>query len=203
MNKKNESLFNSLFKNRINKSPIDNKLFKNKKKKFGTDIKFKKVINSLILNIGGEKPLIIYKKSPTKNRKVEIRHNNYMTDGGIAKKTKKFFNIITKYCFKKEAKNIIQKEKDDTIIKKNKKYKSFSLSNKKIDKKKNNYFEENNDRAKNIQNKNKSKCQTKCNLFLKSKNYSSEKKEISSYNNPYNILKAKTKKEELFNKNYL
>ena len=86
MNKKNEDIFNSLFKKRNNKSPIDIKLFKNRKKNFGSDIKFKRSINSLILNINGEKPLILYKKSPTKIKKFELRHNNYMTDGGILKK---------------------------------------------------------------------------------------------------------------------
>ena len=105
MNKKNEDIFNSLFKKRNNKSPIDIKLFKNRKKNFGSDIKFKRSINSLILNINGEKPLILYKKSPTKIKKIELRHNNYMTDGGIEKKTKKFFNEISKYCSKKELKN--------------------------------------------------------------------------------------------------
>ena len=93
MKKRNEEFVNSLFKDRIDKSPINNSVFKGRKKNFGTDIKFKKAINSLILNINGEKPLIIYKKSPTRIKKTEIKHNNYITDGGIGKKTKKFFNI--------------------------------------------------------------------------------------------------------------
>ena len=180
MKKRNEELFNSLFKDRFDKSPINNSLFKSKRKNFGTDIKFKKAINSLILNINGEKPLIIYKKSPTRIKKTEIKHNNYMTDGGIEKKTKKFFNIISKYSCKKEVKNVVSKEKDNSSNKKNKKYISFSLSNKKSSKKKNNLFKENIEQSNNMK-KNKSKCEAKYNLFLKGKNYNSEKKEISPY----------------------
>ena len=202
MKKRNEELFNSLFKDRFDKSPINNSLFKSKRKNFGTDIKFKKAINSLILNINGEKPLIIYKKSPTRIKKTEIKHNNYMTDGGIGKKTKKFFNIISKYSCKKEVKNVVSKEKDNSSNKKNKKYKSFSLSNKKSSKKKNNLFKENIEQSNNMK-KNKSKFEAKYNLFLKGKNYNSEKKEISPYNNPHTIIKSKTKTGNLFIKDYL
>ena len=200
MNKKNEDIFNSLFKKRNNKSPIDIKLFKNRKKNFGSDIKFKRSINSLILNINGEKPLILYKKSPTKIKKIELRHNNYMTDGGIEKKTKKFFNEISKYCSKKEIKNEVSKEKDNSSNKKSMKFKSFSLSNNKSKKKKNNFFKEKKEQSK---NKIKTKYEDRYNLFLKGKTYNSEKREISSYNNPHIILKSKTKVDYLLKNNYL
>ena len=86
MNNKNEELFNRMSNNKINKRSLGISLKGKRKINLGQEINFTKSINTLILNINGEKPLIIYKKSPNKNRKIEIKQNNYMSDGGMKKK---------------------------------------------------------------------------------------------------------------------
>ena len=176
MNDKNEYLFNRMRKNKINKRQLGINYFEKRKNNLGQEVDFKRTMNTLILNIDGEKPLIIYKKSPLKVKKSEIKTNNYMSDGGLKKKNKKFFNFISNYSNKKEIKNRKIKEKDDSKSRslKNKKYKSFSFSNKKKKKKKNNFFE-NETREINLI-KNKSKGDFKYNLFLKKQKTNSEKK---------------------------
>ena len=189
MKNKNEDLFNSLFNKRKNKTSLRISFTENKKNNLGKDDNFKKSINSLILNINGEKPLIIYKKSPTKIRKTEIKINNYLSDGGIKKKNKKYFNLICNYSCKKESKNIILKEKNNCSQNiKAKKYKSFSFSNKKIQKNKNIFS----DKENHLKNRNKSKGEIKYNLFLNNKNINSEEKEILDNISNKKISKIKT-----------
>lgn len=198
MKNKNEDLFNNLFNRRKNKTSLRINLTENKKNNFGKDDNFKKSINSLILNINGEKPLIIYKKSPTKVRTTEIKHNNYLSDGGIKKKNKKYFNLIANYSCKKEPKNIILKEnKNCSQNIKSKKYKSFSFSNKKIYKKKSIFSEKDN----HLKNKNKSKGEIKYNLLLNNKNINHVEKEISDNKSNKKILKVKT--QHIINKDNL
>ena len=130
MNNKNEELFNSLFNNRKNRSEMKLSFTEKRENNCRQDINFRKTINTLLLNINGEKPLIIYKKLPKKIKKIEVKKNNYMSDGGIAKKNKRFFNLITNHSCKKESKNKSMKENDNIDINfKNKRYKSLSLSN--------------------------------------------------------------------------
>ena len=200
MKNKNEDLFNSLFNRRKNKTSLRISLTENKKNNFGKDENFKKSINSLILNINGEKPLIVYKKSPSKIRTTEIKHNNYLSDGGIKKKNKKYFNLIANYSCKKESKNIILKEnKNSSQNIKPKKYKSFSFSNKKIQKRKSIFSE----KEKHLKNKNKSKGEIKYNLLLNNKNNNPVEKEISDNKSNKKISKVKTqqiiKKDNLLN----
>ena len=202
MNDKNEYLFNRMRKNKINKRQLGINYFEKKKNNLGQEVDFKRTMNTLILNIDGEKPLIIYKKSPLKVKKSEIKTNNYMSDGGLKKKNKKFFNFISNYSNKKEIKNRKIKEKDDSKSRslKNKKYKSFSFSNKKTKKKKNNFFE-NETRETNLI-KNKSKGDFKYNLFLKKQKNNSEKKEISKkkiIQNLESINSKKIRKNNLIN----
>ena len=176
MNNKNEELFNRILNNNRNKRDLGINLKEKKKKNLRQKVDFIKTKNTLILNIEGEKPLIIYKKSPLKKRKLEIQKNNYMSDGGIQKKNKRFFNMITNYSSKKETKNQIIKENNSSKNLKNKRYKSFSFTNKKIKKKKNNFFE--NEIKESNLIKNKSKGDFKYNLFLKKQKINSEKKEL-------------------------
>ena len=180
MNNKNEELFNRMSNNKINKRSLGISLKGKRKINLGQEINFTKSINTLILNINGEKPLIIYKKSPNKNRKIEIKQNNYMSDGGMKKKNKRFFNLISNYSNKKEKINNLVKEKNSSSGIKNKKYKSFSFSIKKEKKKKNNYFESEIKDSNLI--KNKSKGDFKYNLFLKKQQNNSYGKNISNQN---------------------
>ena len=76
-----------------------------------------------------------------KIKKSEILKNNYMSDGGIKKRSKKFFNLISNYSCKKQSKKESVKEKDSSNNLKTKKNKSFSVSNKKLKKNKRYYLE--------------------------------------------------------------
>ena len=194
MNDKNELLFNRMHKNKINKRQLGINFFEKNKNNLGQEIDFKRTINTLILNIDGEKPLIVYKKSPMKIKKLEIKTNNYMSDGGLKKKNKKFFNLISNYSNKKEIKNRKINEKDFSQSKslKSKKYKSFSFSNKKVKKKKNIIFG-NEIKGTNFI-KNKSKGEFKYNLFLKKPKNNSEKKEISKQKIIQNFESIKSQK---------
>ena len=200
MNNKNEELFNRMLKNQINKRHLGNNLKGKKKNNLRQEVDFKKILNTLILNIEGEKPLIIYKKSPMKIKKLEIKTNNYMSDGGINKKNKRFFNLIANYSCKKETKNKIMKENDSSPGLKKPKYKSFSFSNQKSKKKKSNFLE-NEIRESNLM-KNKSKGDFKYNLFLKKQRVNSEKKEIFKKNIINQNLES-FKTEKIHNKNNL
>ena len=195
MDNKNESLLNSKPDIAYNKRLYGINSSEKRKKHSRTEINFRKIINTLILNINGEKPLIIYqKKSPNKNIKIEIKQNNYMSDGGIKKKNKKYFNLISNYSSKKEITNKTIKEKDVSSNIKNKRFKSFSFSkNKKV--KKNNFIE-NEIKEENLI-RNKTKGNFRYNLFLKK-----QKKEILKQKN--NIINVeKTKEREINNKNIL
>ena len=203
MNNKNEELFNSLFNNRKNRSEMKLSFTEKRENNCRQDINFRKTINTLLLNINGEKPLIIYKKLPKKIKKIEVKKNNYMSDGGIAKKNKRFFNLITNYSCKKESKNKSMKENDNIESNlKNKRYKSLSLSNNKNKMKKNNFFEKGIKETNYIKNKNKSKGAVKYNLFLKNKKIDSEENEISSYKH-INMNNEKNKEKQINKKNIL
>ena len=175
MKGKNEELFNRMLNNKINKRHFGINSLEKRKDSLREEVDFKKTINTLIINIDGEKPLILYKKSPMKIKKSEFQKNKYMSDGGIKKKNKKFFNLICNYSCKKELKNEIMKDSDFSHNLKNKKNKSFSVSNKKLKKHKNNSFQNEIKESNFIKNKNKGNF--KYNLFLKNRKTYSEKKD--------------------------
>ena len=63
------------------------------------------------MNTQGEKPLIMYQKSPN-HHKIGIKVNNYLSDGGINKKQKKYFNLISNYSSKSKS---TQKNKNNFL----------------------------------------------------------------------------------------
>ena len=178
MKGKNEELFNRMLSNKINKRHFYNSTNEKRNNNFIEEFDFKKTLNTLIINVDGERPLILFKKSPSpmKLKKSEILKNNYMSDGGMKRKSKKFFNLISNYSCKKQSKKESIKEKAPSNNLKNKKNKSFSVSNKKLKKNKR-YFFENEIKETNLI-KNKSKGNFKYNLFLKNKKNNSEKNKI-------------------------
>ena len=113
MKGKNEELFNRMLSNKINKRHFYNSTNEKRNNNFIEEFDFKKTLNTLIINVDGERPLILFKKSPSpmKIKKSEILKNNYMSDGGIKKRSKKFFNLISNYSCKKQTKKESVKEK--------------------------------------------------------------------------------------------
>ena len=137
MDAKNDNLYNrnKYFFNickSIRKSFVQ---MKNKKLNEGMD--FRRTTSACILNTEGEKPLIIYYKSPKKkfhprgNRVFESQFNilNYISDGGVKQKKKKFLNLISNYPFnykynspnkyKKEIKKDLKKKNYDSLVNNN------------------------------------------------------------------------------------
>ena len=195
MKGKNEELFNRMLSNKINKRHFYNSTNEKRNNNFIEEFDFKKTLNTLIINVDGERPLILFKKSPSpmKLKKSEILKNNYMSDGGMKRKSKKFFNLISNYSCKKQSKKESIKEKAPSNNLKNKKNKSFSVSNKKLKKNKR-YFFENEIKETNLI-KNKSKGNFKYNLFLQNKKNNSEKKKISKQNIIQNLENIKKEKK--------
>ena len=191
MNDKHENNFNrniySFNKNQsIKKSPTEQET-----KNSNIEIDFRRTTSVGILNTDGEKPLILYLKTPKRNYFLEnkmfgsyLDAPNYISDGGLKQKRKKFLNLIYKYPLNYKF-NSPTKNKKEIIKDKNGKYKSHSLSLSKKKMTKNRTSNE-------IQNYDE-----ESNLF-----YKSSKKIINKnllYNNIDNIKQDKKVKKQINN----
>ena len=111
-------------------------------KKVNEGIDFRRATSTCVLNTDGEKPLIIFIKSPKKTntlfekKMLENNNNilNYMSDGGLKQKNKKFYNLLSKYPSNYKYYSPIKQKKEILNELKNKKYNSLTFSRKKLHK---------------------------------------------------------------------
>ena len=191
MNNKNEKVFNNILNNKQKKNFSRMSFIEKQKAKIIKEKNFKKIINTLILNTQGEKPLIMYQKSPNHHHKIGIKINNYLSDGGINKKQKKYFNLISNYSSKRKSTQKNKNNQNNFLNSKYNYYKSISYSSQKQRKNKNEIIEKSN------LIKNKSKGEYKYNLLLnKYKNHSIiiNENKASNHNNNNSNKKRKEKK---------
>ena len=142
------------FKKYFNLENINNK---------GTD--FRRATSTCILNTDGEKPLILYFKSPTKNnhhifnnKQFESKYGitNYVSDGGLKQKNKKYLNLLSKYPINYKFHSPLRHKKQKQISTdlKKRRYNSLSFSKRRL--------------AKNRTTNDYNNCYEESNLFFKS-----------------------------------
>ena len=147
MNEKNESFINNnLYSFKTAKS-FRKSFVERESQKLNEEIDFRRTTSACILNTDGEKPLILYLKSIKQNnylfenKKFEslFEVNNYLSDGGLNQKRKKFLNLLSNYPINYKFNTPIKQKKKILNDLKNKKFKyhSLSYSNKKYSKNKN------------------------------------------------------------------
>ena len=108
--------------------------------KMNENIDFRRTTSACILKTDGEKPLILYLKSPKKhkhifeNKKFESQFcvNNYISDGGLKQKDNKFLYFLSKYPNNYKFHSPIKHKKQILNDLKNRKYNSLSFSHKKL-----------------------------------------------------------------------
>ena len=198
MNNKNEKVFNNILNNKQKKNFSRMSFIEKQKAKIIKEKNFKKIINTLILNTKGEKPLIMYQKSPNHHHKIGIKINNYLSDGGINKKQKKYFNLISNYSSKRKSTQKNKNNQNNFLNSKYNYYKSISYSSQKQRKNKNEIIEKSN------LIKNKSKGEYKYNLLLnKYKNHSIIINENKASNHNDNNSNKKRKEKKIKDKKEL
>ena len=216
MNEKNDNFYNrnKYFFN-ICKS-IRKSIVQMKTKKLNEGLDFRRTTSACILNTEGEKPLILYHKSPKKkfqkreNKVFESQFNilHYISDGGLKQKKNKILNLISHspFNYKNNSPNKYKKENKKNLKKNN--YNSLSTNaNRILTKNKTsieyfNYNEEPNIVYSTTRKKMKNNlyCQIEKNIIKKNEeknnNIKSEKKEKMKERNKKDILKKliKTKK---------
>ena len=216
MNEKNDNFYNrnKYFFN-ICKS-IRKSIVQMKTKKLNEGLDFRRTTSACILNTEGEKPLILYHKSPKKkfqkreNKVFESQFNilHYISDGGLKQKKNKILNLISHspFIYKNNSPNKYKKENKKNLKKNN--YNSLSTNaNRILTKNKTsieyfNYNEEPNIVYSTTRKKMKNNlyCQIEKNIIKKNEeknnNIKSEKKEKMKERNKKDILKKliKTKK---------
>ena len=187
MNDNNENSINrNLYS--FNKSRFFKKSFIVRENKTpNNEIDFKRATNACILNTEGEKPLVLYLKSPKTNYLLENKISpsyfdipNYLSDGGLKQKRKKLLNLVSKYPINSSIKH------NKEIIKNVNKRKYISLSLSFSNRKKS----KNRTTTNKIKNYNE-----ECNLLYKSNN----KKVNRNLYNIENIKEEKKIKKELNN----
>ena len=130
MNYKNENLINRNRNKFIKNNSVLISLMEVFNKKVNEGVDFRRTTSSCVLNTDGEKPLIIYFKSPKEYKpKYDKNQNvqNFMSDGGLNQKNKKFLNLLSEYPinykfkspikYKKEKLNEIKKRRNARIKK--------------------------------------------------------------------------------------
>ena len=192
MNYKNENFINrNLYP--YNKSRSFRKSFMEKfNKQINEGFDFRRTTSSCVLNTDGEKPLILYIKSPEKINSIlekQILDTKFgileqMTDGGLKQKYKKFFNLLPNYHMNYNFHSPIKQKKEILKDLKNKKYNSLSFSPKKLIKNKTTIEYPNDAEESNIYSKTSRDKMIKKSLYNKIKN----NKESKSENNKNNII---------------
>ena len=216
MNDKHEKHFNNKIIS-FNKNQSFRQFFMEKEnKKLNEEIDFRRTTSACILNTEGDKPLILYLKTPKKNRfllenkKFGSHFNipNYISDGGLNQKSKKFLNLLLAYPVKYKYYSPLKHKKEILNELKNKNYKcrSLSFSYKKLYKNRTEIQYNKYNEISHLFDKSSKKKSNK-NLFNnigKIKKDNKSKKEINSYNDHYKTKKFYLKnviKNLLNNKN--
>jgi hypothetical protein len=106
-------------------------------KKVNEGVDFRRTTSSCVLNTDGEKPRIIYFKSPKEIKpKYDKNQNiqNFMSDGGLNQKSKKFLNLLSEYPINYKFKSPIKYKKEKLNEIKKLKYNSLNFTQRKLPK---------------------------------------------------------------------
>lgn len=197
MNYKNENLIN---RNRNKFSKNKSVLISlmeviNKKENDGVD--FRRTTSTCVLNTDGEKPQIIYFKSPkefkpkyNKNQNVQ----NFMSDGGLNQKNKRFLNLLSNYPINYKFKSPIKYQKEKLNEMKKLKYNSMNFTQRKMPKNRTTTdIQSDNDDFKIIYTTERGKSIRKYLLSKHSKSQESKRRVTNKFDNANNNKKEKNK----------
>ena len=135
MNYKNENLINRNRNKFIKNNSVLISLMEVFNKKVNEGVDFRRTTSTCVLNTDGEKPLIIYFKSPKEFKpKYDINQNtqNFMSDGGLNQKSKKFLNLLSEYPINYKYKSPIKYKKEKLNEIKKLKYNSLNFTQRKM-----------------------------------------------------------------------
>ena len=198
MNDKNETIINRNYFSFNKSNPFRKYFMERENKRLNEGIFFKRATSEGILNTNGEKPLVIYSKSSNKCKHfLEKRifqsqfdiNNNYISDGGLKQKNKKFLNLLSKYPINYKFHSPIKIKKEILQNLKYKKYKSLSFSNKILSKNRTiGDYNINNEKSNLFSNTNKKKLKNK--LLYNIEGINNTKNNINLKGNGYSYTKS-------------
>ena len=206
MNYKNENLINRNRNKFIKNNSVLISLMEVFNKKVNEGVDFRRTTSTCVLNTDGEKPLIIYFKSPKefkpkydKNQNVQ----NFMSDGGLNKKNKKFFNLLSEYPINYKFKSPIKYKKEKLNEIKKLKYNSLNYTQRKLPKNRTSMdIQSDNDDFKIINTTERGKSIRKYLLSQQSKSQEAKKRTTNKFDSVNSNDNKKEKKEKKSNHKY-
>ena len=206
MNYKNENLINRNRNKFIKNNSVLISLMEVFNKKVNEGVDFRRTTSTCELNTDGEKPLIIYFKSPKefkpkydKNQNVQ----NFMSDGGLNKKNKKFFNLLSEYPINYKFKSPIKYKKEKLNEIKKLKYNSLNYTQRKLPKNRTSMdIQSDNDDFKIINTTERGKSIRKYLLSQQSKSQEAKKRTTNKFDSVNSNDNKKEKKESKSNHKY-
>ena len=206
MNYKNENLINRNRNKFIKNNSVLISLMEVFNKKVNEGVDFRRTTSSCVLNTDGEKPLIIYFKSPKEYKpKYDKNQNvqNFMSDGGLNQKNKKFLNLLSEYPINYKFKSPIKYKKEKLNEIKKLKYNSLNFTQKKLPKNRTSMdIQNDNDDSKIIYTTERGKFIRKYLLSQPSKSQEAKKRTANKFDSVNSNENKKGKKESKSNHKY-